>query len=63
MLFKAETNQIFAKIPMSIINELHKDFHFYIYNPKEEIVRFVTSFDTSETDVNAFGEKIKHLGK
>jgi threonine aldolase len=62
LLYAVETNQIFAKIPMNIINELHKDFHFYIYNPKEEIVRYVTSFDTKETDVYAFGENLKHLG-
>jgi threonine aldolase len=63
LLYQAETNQIFAKIPMNIIKELHRDFHFYIYNPAEEIVRFVTSFDTKESDIDLFREKLNNLFK
>ena len=63
LIYPAETNQIFAKIPVGIVNELHKYFHFYVYNPIEEIVRFVTSFDTKENDINAFEEKLIKLYK
>ena len=63
LVYSSETNQIFAKIPSIIVEELHKDFHFYLFNPKEEVVRFVTSFDTNESDIVIFGNKLINLCK
>ncbi len=61
LIYLAETNQIFVKLPTKLIEELHKDFHFYVYQPKENIVRFVTSFDTKESDVDKFGERLSAI--
>lgn len=63
LLYPAETNQVFAKISNNIIEELHKEFQFYVYNPVENIVRFVTSFDTKEIDIHLFGKKLSKLAK
>ena len=56
LCFPVETNQIFAYMPSKLANELSEKFHFYIYGPGrkdgELTVRLVTSFDTTDEDVN-----------
>jgi len=61
MAFPVVTNQIFAYFPEFAIEELLEEFHFYVFNPRENIVRLVTSFDTTEEEVNLFCEKLKSI--
>ncbi len=54
---KAEVNAIFARVPREAALVLQKKFNFYIWrelSPAEVEVRWMTSFDTTESDVQNF---------
>jgi threonine aldolase len=56
-----EANGVFAKIPKEIIKPLQEHFAFYVWNEKESEVRWMTSFDTTKTEIFEFVELIKTL--
>jgi threonine aldolase len=58
---KVETNGIFACIPKHIIPRLQKEFFFYVWNEEKSEVRWMTSFDTTEKDIERFVDKLKEL--
>ena len=57
---KVETNGVFAVIPTRCIPVLQKEFFFYIWDEKASEVRWMTSFDTQETDIEAFAELLSN---
>lgn len=62
ILQKVEGNAIFAKIPRTTSEKLNKDFNFYVWreiSPTEVEVRWMTSFDTTESDILAFTSALK----
>ena len=48
---KVESNQLFLTMPRPVIDSLLKDYFFYFWNEEENEIRFVTSFDTTEQDI------------
>ncbi len=56
-----EANGIFAQIPEEIISPLQENFFFYPWNEKTSEVRWMTSFDTTETEIFEFVQLIKTL--
>ena len=48
---KVESNQLFLTMPRPVIDNLLKDYFFYFWNEEENEIRFVTSFDTTEQDI------------
>lgn len=56
-----EANGVFAQVPPEIIPELQKSFKFYVWEPEKSVVRWMTSFDTKEEDIQALVKKIKEL--
>lgn len=54
-----ETNMIFAQIDPKIIPKLQKKSFFWVENEQANEVRWVTSWDTTEEDVDAFVEILK----
>ncbi|MGR3635474.1 MAG: threonine aldolase family protein [Shimia sp.] len=58
---ETETNQLFPILPNSVIERLHQDFDFYVWEPFDEmhsVTRLVTSWATEETVVESFVTKI-----
>jgi threonine aldolase len=58
----SNTNQIFVKLPNSLIKKLQNDFIFSIWSnvdAKHSIVRFVTSYATSKEEVDALINALK----
>ena len=56
------TNQIFPIFPTEMVRELEKDFFFYDWAPAGEgkrVIRLVTSWGSTDEDVDAFIEAIK----
>ncbi|MFW5734178.1 MAG: threonine aldolase, partial [Oceanidesulfovibrio sp.] len=49
-----ETNAVFATMPRHAIDALKKEFFFYVWEPERPEVRWMTSFDTTEEDVERF---------
>lgn len=56
---KVEANGVFAILPKSIIPALQKEFFFYVWNEDTGEVRWMTSFDTTEEDVEKFYRAVK----
>ena len=54
-----ESNQLFLTMPRPVINKLQKDYFFYFWNEAKDEIRFVTSWDTTEEDVDALLASIK----
>jgi len=49
-----EANAVFASLDPGHIARLQRDWLFYVWNPETHVVRWMTAFDTTESDVDAF---------
>jgi threonine aldolase len=58
-----EANGVFARIPKDIIENLQQHFFFYVWNEKDSEVRWMTTFDTTETEIREFVVLLKSLLK
>lgn len=56
---EVEANGVFAIVPKEIIPELKQEYFFYDWDEARSEVRWMTSFDTKEEDINKFVELIK----
>ena len=56
-----DANGIFAVVPRKIIEPLQQRFFFYIWDDSKPEVRWMTSFDTTEEEINEFVDLIKNL--
>ncbi|GAB4369044.1 MAG: low specificity L-threonine aldolase [Calditrichia bacterium] len=54
-----QANGVFAIVPAPCIPILQKEFFFYVWNEATSEVRWMTSFDTTEDDINRFVELIR----
>lgn len=51
---KVESNQLFLIMPRRLIDKLLQSYFFYFWNELENEIRLVTSFDTTEEDIQSF---------
>lgn len=58
---EVEANGIFAIVPREIIPQLQEKYFFYIWDEHNSEVRWMTSFDTSEEDIENFAALIKSM--
>jgi len=58
---EVEANGVFAIVPAEIIPLLQEKYFFYTWDDHRSEVRWMTSFDTEEEDINKFTELIKSL--
>ncbi len=56
---KVESNGVFAILPNAIIEELQKEFFFYVWDASKSEVRWMTSFDTQPEDIERFVALLK----
>ncbi|MBN2347275.1 MAG: low specificity L-threonine aldolase [Bacteroidales bacterium] len=56
---KVQSNGVFAIVPKAIIKSLQEAYFFYVWNEDRGEVRWMTSFDTTEDDINNFVEILK----
>ncbi len=56
---RAESNQLFLTMPRPIIDRMLESYFFYFWNESNNEIRLVTSFDTTEEDVNQFIQLLK----
>lgn len=56
-----ESNGVFAIIPKEIIEELQKEYFFYLWDEMKSEVRWMTSWDTTVEDIDGFVKTIKAL--
>ena len=58
---KVESNQLFLTMPRPIIDRMLESYFFYFWNEDKDEIRLVTSFDTTEEDVDEFIRLLKTL--
>ncbi len=54
-----EVNAVFAEIPLQAAEALREDYFFYLWDKERTEARFMTSFDTTQEDVEAFVAALK----
>lgn len=57
---RVEANAVFACIPPAAVAPLQEHFNFLIWNDRTSEVRWMTAFDTTVEDVDAFAAAIAH---
>jgi len=57
-----EANGVFAVIPGNLIERLQDEYFFYVWNEELSEVRWMTSWDTTEEDIDGFVDLIRKLG-
>src|SRR3954451_10362073 len=60
---KVEANGVFAIIPHKFVPMLQKQYFFYVWNPEISEVRLMTSFDTTEDDIEKFVRLLRRIVK
>ena len=58
---KVQSNGVFARIPKEIIAPLQEEYFFYMWDENTSEARWMTSFDTTEEDIDNFVKLIKKL--
>jgi threonine aldolase len=56
-----QANAVFARLPARHIAALQHDWFFHVWDEREHVVRWMTAFDTTEADVDAFVADIRQL--
>jgi threonine aldolase len=54
-----ESNAVFVSLDPGHIERLQQDWGFYMWDPSAQVVRWMTAFNTTEADVDAFVMDIK----
>ncbi|CAN5427408.1 low specificity L-threonine aldolase [soil metagenome] len=54
-----QANAVFATLPPGVADRLRETFRFYDWNPATREVRWMTAFDTTEADIDAFVAAIR----
>ncbi len=54
-----ESNAVFVSLDPGHIERLERDWHFYVWDPTAHVVRWMTAFNTTEADIDAFVADIK----
>jgi threonine aldolase len=54
-----EANSVFAILPPAVTARLQQRYPFYVWDEKTGEVRWMTSFDTTEADVDGFAAALK----
>ncbi len=58
-----ESNAVFARLDPAHIKRLHRVQEFYDWDPAAHVVRWMTAFDTTEADVDAFVADVRRTAE
>ena len=58
-MFPVQANAVFAILPPGLISSLQREWHFHVWDPGQQVVRWMTAFDTSADDVDEFIASIR----
>jgi threonine aldolase len=56
-----ESNAVFARLPTEWITALQREYFFYVWDEQTSEVRWMTSFDTSEMEIEDFADHLRRL--
>lgn len=58
---RVEANGVFAIIPREYVEEIQKEFFFYIWDEEGPVVRLMTSWDTKDEDIERFVTTVERI--
>jgi threonine aldolase len=58
-----QTNAVFAALAPQVIEGLQQRFAFYTWDHEQNVVRFMTSFATTEAEVRAFAQAVRQAAQ
>ena len=61
VVYPVEADAVFARLDKRHIAELQRDWFFHIRDDSDSVVRWMTAFDTPESDVDAFLADIRRV--
>ena len=53
-----QCNMLFPRLPRGALESLQQECYFYAWDPEASIARWLTSFDTTEDDVDDFARMV-----
>ncbi len=56
-----QANGVFARVPPVHIPALQASAYFYVWNPEQDEVRWMTAWDTTEADVDRFAAAVREI--
>lgn len=54
-----QANAVFARVPVAAVLPIRSEYWFYVWDERTSLVRWMTSFDTTEADVDGFATAIR----
>jgi hypothetical protein len=54
VVYPVQANAVFAVLPPGVTARLQQRHHFYVWNERTGVVRWMTAFDTTEADIDSF---------
>jgi len=61
IIHPVKANGIFVKIPKAAIKQIQREYFFYVWDEASSIVRWMTSFDTTISDVKSFVSYVRSV--
>lgn len=58
-LCPVQCNMLFPRLPPHALASLREDYHFYAWDEQASIARWLTAFDTTAADVDAFAAAVR----
>lgn len=55
-----QSNAVFLVLPKAVIDKLHQEFRFYDWGANTNQIRLMTSFDTTQAQVDSFVHRLRH---
>jgi threonine aldolase len=52
--YPVQSDAVFARLRPEYVEALQRDWYFYVWDEETSVVRWMTAFDTTETDVDQF---------
>jgi threonine aldolase len=59
--YPVEANGVFAALPGDVTEESQRHYPFYVWDAPSGVVRWMTSFDTTEQDIDEFVDLVVGL--
>ncbi len=61
LAYPVQANGVFAQLPPAAIEPLQRERHFYVWDERASVVRWMCSFDTTEQDVHEFAGAVERI--
>jgi threonine aldolase len=61
LAYPVQANGVFVVLPAAVVESLQAEWPFYVWDEDTGVVRLMCSFDTAESDVDAFVARLGDL--